>query len=86
MESINKFNNLLFKKLESEGFTPKWVENHGIKIENKNISIVFEDESFNWKVDGVLITWSFNGTYREITLINFTIDELINKIKLIILW
>lgn len=83
-----EFDDLLFEKLKSENLKPKWVKNCNIKIRNKYISIItVEGENyFDRIIHGIMVTWGTGDTYREVELIKFTIDELIEKIKLVILW
>lgn len=81
------FDELFFEMLKSENLNPEWVKNHSIKIGNKYISFIFRDDNdFKWKVCGVLVVWGFDKTYREVMFTRFTLDELIEKIKLIMLW
>jgi len=86
--SWQEFNDILFEKLKIENLKPEWVENGCIKIKDKYISVIIRvlEGYFDKKVNGLMIVWGYDKTYREIELINFTIDELIEKIKLMILW
>ncbi len=86
--SWQKFDDILFKKLKLENLKPERVENGSIKVKDKYISVIIRvlEGYFDKKVNGIMIIWGCDKTYREVELIKFTIDELIEKIKLIILW